>query len=621
MKLLNQYTPRILIYVLDLCICAFSLILAYTLRFEISYFSFDLIYSLRYPFLLVLATRGLLQFFFRTYSGIIRYASTQDAERILVTTTLGFAILFLFSTLFSYLEVLVIPRSVLLIEYIATSLLMISFRIVVKAFYGFIITDAGQARTVIIGSEQDVLRIKRALDADLQSNIQIVGLFCTTRRTKGLRLENIPIYSIHRLSSVLQQLHVQKLIMTDEIAERPLREKIYDTCIRAQVNVLSAPDVRKWLEGQIAFQSVKQININDLLFREPIALSTQKIETYLRDKVILITGAAGSIGSELVRQVLRFAPREVILFDQAETPLYDIELELREVHHYTAFRIILGNITDSARVREAFEHYKPEVVFHAAAYKHVPMLEEHPYEAVANNVWGTKILADLAHEYGVKRFVMVSTDKAVRPSNVMGASKRICELYVQMLAQQSTTRFIITRFGNVLGSNGSVILRFQHQIETGGPVTITHPEIRRYFMTIPEACQLVLEAGTMGEGGEIFVFDLGHDEKIIDLAEKMILLSGYVPYRDIKIVTVGLRPGEKLYEEMLNVSENTIPTYHPKILRAKETSEEPVHLRPLFEDLRLATETLDDFAIVRTMKRLVPEFVSQNSCFERLDHE
>ena len=335
---------------------------------------------------------------------------------------------------------------------------------------------------------------------------------------------------------------------------------------------------------------------------------------------MLITGAAGSIGSEIARQVAKFKPSQLLLFDQAETPLYQLDLEMREQEDFVDYRIIIGNAFDAVRVRPIFEQYRPNVVFHAAAYKHVPMMEDNPYEAVANNVRSTMLLADLSVEFGVSRFVMVSTDKAVNPSNVMGASKRICEIYTQMFASMRvSTRFVTTRFGNVLGSNGSVVQRFQRQIEEGGPITLTHPEIRRFFMSIPEACQLVLQAGTMGQGGEIYVFDMGKPVKIRELAEKMIWLSGHVPGEEIKIVVTGLRPGEKLYEELLANEECTELTSHEKILQARVRSYEEGEVRRKIAALMDSLSTCHDFAIVRCMKDLVPEFVSKNSRFEVLD--
>ncbi|MBQ4230536.1 MAG: polysaccharide biosynthesis protein, partial [Salinivirgaceae bacterium] len=344
-----------------------------------------------------------------------------------------------------------------------------------------------------------------------------------------------------------------------------------------------------------------------------------KIQGQIKDKTMLVTGAAGSIGSEIVRQLIKFEPRNIVLFDQAETPMYDIEMELRDTCSASNITIVIGDITDHQRVEEVFAEFKPEIVYHAAAYKHVPMMENNPVEAVRNNVIGTRLIADMAVKYGVKRFVMVSTDKAVNPTNVMGASKRIAEIYTQSLNGKSTTLFITTRFGNVLGSNGSVIPRFKKQIEEGGPITVTHPQITRYFMTIPEACQLVLEAGASGKGGEIFIFDMGKSVKIVDLAKKMIKLSGLELGRDIQITYTGLRPGEKLYEELLANKENTIPTPHPQIMVAKVREYDHDEANTKIDGFLPLIAEQDNFKVVKLMKEIVPEFLSQNSIYEELD--
>ena len=356
-----------------------------------------------------------------------------------------------------------------------------------------------------------------------------------------------------------------------------------------------------------------------MLGREPIKLDNEKIKKQLSNKVVLVTGAAGSIGSEIVRQIVRFSPKKVILLDQAESPLYEIELELLEKTINCEIEVVMGDIRNKDRMDNMFRTFLPEVIYHAAAYKHVPMMENNPSEAILTNVLGTKNMADLSVKYNVKEFVMVSTDKAVNPTNVMGASKRIAEIYIQSINKTSNTRFITTRFGNVLGSNGSVIPRFKKQIDKGGPITITHPEITRYFMTIPEACQLVLEAGAMGQGGEIFIFDMGKSVKIVDLAKKMIRLSGLTIDRDIQIIYTGLRPGEKLYEELLNDQENTLPTHHSQIMIAKvmeynleEVSEKINQLVAMFDEQ-------NNEKIVSKMKEIVPEFKSNNSIFEKLD--
>jgi FlaA1/EpsC-like NDP-sugar epimerase len=368
---------------------------------------------------------------------------------------------------------------------------------------------------------------------------------------------------------------------------------------------------------------MKQLSIEDLLEREPIKLDENMINEQCANKTILITGAAGSIGSEITRQLTRYKPYRLILFDQAESPLYSLELELIEKMHFNDFESIVGDICNEERINYVFNTYSPEIVYHAAAYKHVPLMENNPREAVYTNVQGTKLLADISVKKGVQKFILISTDKAVNPTNVMGASKRIAEKYVQSLSfvNNVTTRFITTRFGNVLGSNGSVIPRFRKQIEKGGPITITHPDITRYFMTIPEAAQLVLEAGAMGKGGEIFLFDMGDLVRLSDLAKKMIKLSGLTIDKDIRLVYTGLRPGEKLFEELLANKENTLPTFHPKILIAKVIEENHQEIKDMINELLSKLHTVDKLGIVREMKKIVPEYISQNSVYEELDFE
>ena len=379
------------------------------------------------------------------------------------------------------------------------------------------------------------------------------------------------------------------------------------------------PPVKSWINGELSFKQIKKININDLLERDPIQLDLQLIRNELAGKVVLVTGAAGSIGSELIKQIIPFKPLKIILVDQAESPLYDLERDLNDDALAEGFEVVIGDIRSESRMRRVFEHFKPQLVFHAAAYKHVPLMEHNPSEALLTNVWGTRILADLSAEFNVLKFVMVSTDKAVNPTNVMGASKRIAEMYVQSLGQTCSTKFITTRFGNVLGSNGSVIPIFKKQIERGGPVTVTHPEITRYFMTIPEACQLVLEAGTIGLGGEIFIFDMGKSVKIIDLVRKMIKLYGLTVGKDIEIIYTGLRPGEKLYEDLLNDHENTMPTHHPQIMRATVQEFDFEHINNQVNELTTLFSSQNNFDIVSYMKTMVPEYKSNNSIFEKLD--
>ncbi len=392
-----------------------------------------------------------------------------------------------------------------------------------------------------------------------------------------------------------------------------------ETCLKYNVNVLEVPQFESWINGELNIKHIKNIKIEDLLDRGVIELDDQALRKQLLNKVILVTGAAGSIGSEMVRQLTYFKPSRIILFDEAESPLYDIQLELSEKFRFNDFVIEMGDVRDYARVESIFVKYKPDIVYHAAAYKHVPMVELLPIEGVKTNIFGTKNVADLAVRFGCDKFVMISTDKAVNPTNVMGCTKRIAEIYIQSLNSRSKTCFITTRFGNVLGSNGSVIPRFTRQIEEGGPVTVTHPDITRFFMTIPEACQLVLQAGALGEGGEIFVFDMGESVKIVDLARKMIKLSGFEVGKDIHIVFTGLRPGEKLYEEVLNVKETTLPTPHKRIKRAKVREYDFEEIKNEVIKLQAVVETGKTFDVVRQMKLIVPEFISKNSIYEEID--
>jgi FlaA1/EpsC-like NDP-sugar epimerase len=479
---------------------------------------------------------------------------------------------------------------------------------------------------MIFGAGRLGMIAHNVLERENQLSYNVVGFIDDNPNLHGKRINGVRVYSAYEaIEYMLAKKKVKEIIIAIAPWEISLERKqqFVNSCIEKELQIKEVADVSAWIKGSLEKVKIQNIKIEDLLGREPISIDINKISAGLNGKHILVTGAAGSIGSEIVRKLLLFNPAKVILVDQAESTLYNFHNELLASFSNINVEIIVGNVSDQNRMRSIFEDYRPEIVFHASAYKHVPLMEKHPYEAVKTNIGGTKVIADLSVEFEVKKFVMISTDKAVNPTNVMGASKRICEIYIQSLSQLKgiKTQFVTTRFGNVLGSNGSVVPLFKSQIEKGGPVTITHKDITRYFMTIPEACQLVLEAGFMGNGSEIYVFDMGSPVKIYDLAEKMIFLSGYIPHKDIKIVVTGLRPGEKLYEELLSSKENCMPTHNEKITIGK------VRQYDYYEANSKITEMLDnlgnenDEIIVSRMKDLVEEFISQNSKYEKLDQK
>ena len=615
-----KHAPRWLVFLIDLFICLFSIYLAYFVRFE---FRFDAIAveALEMAIVILIFVRALTFVIFRTYAGLIRYTSAKDSERIFIVVSFGSTILVITNLIYyNFKGVFVIPNSILIIDYFITSITLIGSRLVVKSFYySLVYSNLEQENIIIYGVEQFASIVKNTLDQDTGTNFKVIAFIDPFNKNEGKKLEGISIYNSNKLDYLMQKYKVSRLIIAKKNIDPVKKNKLVERCFKYNVKVLTVPDVNTWINGVLSLNQIKSIKIEDLLERQPIVLDKKKIRADIKDRTVLITGAAGSIGSELVRQITKYQPKKIILFDQAETPLYDLELELRETFHFFDFEIVIGSITNLYRARKVFSTFKPSIVFHAAAYKHVPMMENNPTEAVFNNVYGTKVISNLAVEFGVDKFVMISTDKAVNPTNIMGASKRIAEIYIQTLNRNNKTRFITTRFGNVLGSNGSVIPRFKKQIEMGGPVTITHPEITRFFMTIPEACQLVLEAGAMGDGGEIFIFDMGRSVKIVDLAKKMIKLSGLTLGRDIQLNFTGLRPGEKLYEELLNNEESTIPTYHPQIMIAKVCEYDPTIIMGQIDNLIDTLPSHNNFRLVALMKEIVPEFESKNSIFEELD--
>jgi FlaA1/EpsC-like NDP-sugar epimerase len=621
-KLFWQHNlPRWSILIIDTLICAFALALAYTIRFDFTTIPENDARDMPYNFLIVLGIRVISFAISKTYKGVVRYTSTKDTVRIFTVVVSGSVTVFLLNLLCLFTKgFYFIPNSIVIIDALVSLFLMVSSRLAVKALYFEIKNPAREKMNVVIyGAGESGIITKRTLDRDAAIKYKVVGFIDDDERKHGRSMEGIFVYGPDKLVELIQMNEVEFVIISIQKLSVRKKNEITDLCLEHNVRVLNVPPASRWINGELSFNQIKSIRIEDLLEREPIRLDADKIQEALRNKVVLITGAAGSIGSELARQCAKFNPKKLYLLDQSESPLHELDLEFSDKLIKPPYEVVIADVRNSDRMKNVFNTFKPQIVFHAAAYKHVPMMENNPSESILTNVLGTKILSDLSHEHKVERFVFVSTDKAVNPTNVMGASKRIAEIYIQSLGKTSETKFITTRFGNVLGSNGSVIPRFKKQIEQGGPITITHPEITRYFMTIPEATQLVLEAAAMGKGGEIFVFDMGDSIKIVDLARKMIMLVGMKEGKDISIVYTGLRPGEKLYEELLANNENTLPTHHSQILIGKVREYAYADVKVIIDDLIRSFETQDNELIVQRMKDLVPEYISNNSIFQKLD--
>ncbi len=615
-------TPRWIIFFLDVSFSFFSIFLAYQLRFNFNIPSEEVRYYLYTATPIFLIIRISCFYVSKVYTGVIRYTSTRDGQRVFAVTLVGSALLCVVNgAMYAYNTKFVFPFSVIIMEFLGSLFFLITYRIAVKVVYFELKNPIKErSRIIIFGAGEAALIAARALDRDAGSKFNVIGFIDDNRKKVGKRIEGVNVYDGTELNEILSTNDVGFLIISPQNISNTRKQQIIEACVANNVKVLNVPPATKWINGELSFKQIKKISIEDLLGRDAITLDETNIRALLQHKTVLVTGAAGSIGSGLVRQIIKYNPTKIIVLDTAESPLYDIEMELQELLTATPnVEIVIGDVRNTERMHNVFATFKPQVVFHAAAYKHVPMMENNPAEAVYTNVHGTRIMADLAVEYGVQKFVMISTDKAVNPTNVMGASKRIAEMYVQALNTTTTTQFITTRFGNVLGSNGSVIPRFKKQIDNGGPITLTHPDITRFFMTIPEACQLVLEAATMGKGGEIFVFDMGKSVKIVDLAKKMIRLSGLELGKDIQLVYTGLRPGEKLYEELLNNAENTLPTHHQLILIGKVRTAVYAEVKQAVDELTALIPTQNNSAIVAKMKTIVPEYVSNNSVFEQLD--
>jgi nucleoside-diphosphate-sugar epimerase len=623
-KLFWQYNlPRWSILFIDTFVCALALSLAFFIRFYFdSVMSVQDKQNLPYDFLIVLSIRFVSFYISKTYKGVVRYTSTRDTMRIFVVILSGSFLLFALNiiTLNYILGYYFIPNSVIIIDALVSLFVMITSRLAVKALYSEIKNPTKEKINVLIyGAGEAGIITKRTLDRDAAIKYKAVAFIDADEDKLGRSIEGVFIFPQSKMPELIKEYEIELVIIAIQKISSQKKNEITDLCLENNVKVLTVPPVTNWINGELSFNQIKSIKIEDLLERDPIKLDDLAISAQLKNKVVLITGAAGSIGSELARQCANYSPKKIYLLDQAESPLHELELEFNEKFKDTAFEVVIADIRNIERLKHVFNSFQPQIVFHAAAYKHVPMMENNPSESIFTNILGTKNTADLANEFKVERFVFVSTDKAVNPTNVMGASKRIAEIYIQSLGKKSQTKFITTRFGNVLGSNGSVIPRFKKQIEEGGPITITHPDITRYFMTIPEASQLVLEAGSIGKGGEIFVFNMGKSVKILDLARKMILLSGLKENRDIKIIFTGLRPGEKLFEELLADTENTLPTHHDQILIGKVREYDYEEVKNIINELIKLFNTQNNELIVQRMKDLVPEFKSNNSVFQKLD--
>jgi FlaA1/EpsC-like NDP-sugar epimerase len=618
--------PRWVIVIIDLTFIAVSVFFAYLLRFN---FSINDLVANRADLgiLLYVLLASLCIGITGSYRGIIRYTGTQDGVRIFFMLLLNLLAVHAVNSIY-YLQYnhYLIPTSVIYISLLASFLLLFNYRLLVKYFFSFYKRSLLRNSNVLIyGAGQTGIITKHVIDSS--PNARVIGFIDGDRHKIGKVLNGSKIYNDtpDEIERLLATFNIDDVIITVKNLSVEKKNEIVDVCIRNQVKVRVVPPADQWVRGELSLNQIKEINIEDLLERETIKLQDDHLHHHLLGKRVLVTGAAGSIGSEIVRQVVQYKPHAVVLVDQAESALFEIDRVLRQQGTITKVLSFVADINNEKRLESIFKEYRPNIVFHAAAYKHVPMMETNPSEAIRCNILGTKTLADLSIRYDVDQFVMISTDKAVNPTNVMGCSKRLAEIYVQSLnnhlesAGKKHTAFITTRFGNVLGSNGSVIPLFKKQISEGGPVTVTHPEITRYFMTIPEACRLVLEAGTMGRGGEIFLFDMGESVRILDLAKKMIMLSGFRPGKDIEIVFTGLREGEKLFEELLNQQENTIKTHHEKILIAKVKEYAYPEINSYIELFNDLVDESNELKMVALMKELVPEFKSNYSRFEILD--
>ncbi len=626
-KQANNSLPRYWVLLFDIVV----LFVAYTISMFLVYYNIlhkaDL-FKGWYRVFIVLGVYFLMFLTYRTYFGMIRYSGFDDIRKLFNACTTALTVLILTKVVISQLNPGIVNKIVpgyrlIIYHYFVSLTFMVLSRFTIRRIYNEFYKDSNKskANTIIYGAGEGGVLLFRAIQQDSESMYKIVAFTDDNPKKTNKNINTIPVLDPKKVfnPSYIQHNQVKVLILALPSVSGERKKELIEIGMNLGLKVKTMPAFADWVDGENVARQVQDIKIEDLLGREPIVLGKENVKREINNKVVMITGAAGSIGSEMCRQVLHYNPKTLIMLDQAESPMYDLQFELKNKPEFQSIVdkmvFVIANVKDRRRMREVFEAYHPQLIYHAAAYKHVPFMEENPYEAVYVNVFGTKNIADLAMEFGTEKFVMISTDKAVNPTNVMGATKRIAEIYTQ--SRKSNTQFITTRFGNVLGSNGSVVPLFQKQLAQGGPLTITDKRIIRFFMTIPEACSLVMEAGSIGQNNEIFVFDMGQPVKIYDMAKKMIQLSGKT---DIEIKEVGLRPGEKLFEELLATKENTKPTDNPKIMRAQVRNYEAEEVNALIEELNQTLTTVDDLAIVKQMKRIVPEFISNNSVFCQLDH-
>nr|WP_262903658.1 nucleoside-diphosphate sugar epimerase/dehydratase [Empedobacter stercoris] len=637
----NQHfnTPRWVVLVIDILIVLVSYILSnFILNSFLDTFSVErLFYKL--PF--VTFVYALCFIYFKTYKGVVKKTGLKDAENVFVSNATAFLILFFISFVFrqiieqnlpdtsGLMYVFRMSYSVIFVHLFITTVIMVIARLYYKWIYDYFFSkNKAVQRILIYGAGDSGLITRDILQNDTQFNYKVIGFIDDNTSKVGTFIDGVKIYSIHDITEkFIDRNDITEVIISIQNIKTNQLLKLSKSVEDLPVKIKIIPPISNWIDGTYKPAQIKQLKIEDLLGRESIQLNNPIINKEIKGKIVLVTGAAGSIGSEISRQIAMMDFDQLILIDHAESALYDIQQYLKnDLSEDKQNRIdyIVSSVRDRKRMLSLFDKYRPQIIFHAAAYKHVPLMEKFPYEAINTNVYGTKIVADLANDFGAEKFVMVSTDKAVNPTNVMGATKRVAEIYVNCINEKSKTNYIVTRFGNVLGSNGSVIPLFKRQLEYGGPLTVTHPDITRFFMTIPEACQLVLEAAIMGKGGEIFVFDMGESIKIIDLAKRMIRLSGYKYPEEIDIKIVGLRPGEKIYEELLANGENTVKTHHEKIMIAKVNTAKCQNNKQLIEELCIMSSTIEKheqvLELVAKIKEIVPEFISQNSEFEKLDN-